>query len=231
MPPIEVPLAVDGTREHFTFATAKRRLERDVYFDADSRIDIYCGCAFDEDGAIDASSCGIAPRRNAERAMRMEWEHMVPAARFGQHRACWRGETCANSRGRACCSRSPETGGDVEFRAMEGDLHNLAPAAGELNGDRSNRAYGIVAGEPRAYGACDFEVDFDNDVAEPADSIRGDVARAWLYMAGEYGMQLTPEERAQCETWHADDPPDAWELLRDERIDGAQGNANAFVGR
>lgn len=35
---------------------------------------------------------------------------------------------------------------------MEADLHNLTPAVGELNGDRSNLPYGIVKGEPREYG-------------------------------------------------------------------------------
>jgi deoxyribonuclease-1 len=219
-------------RVHFTFTTAKRRLAADVY--ADHRVDIYCGCTYDGDDHIDARSCGVEARLNEARASRMEWEHMVPAARFGQHRACWRGETCERHRGRDCCSSSPTSGGDEEFRAMEGDMHNLVPSVGELNGDRSNRPYGIVDEEPREYGACDFEIDSSSGgdgACEPALNIRGELARAWLYMSAEWGMELTADERELFELWHEADPPDDWERVRDERIEAVQGNRNGFVLR
>lgn len=114
---------------------------------------------------------------------------------------------------------------------MEGDMHNLVPAVGELNGDRSDRPYGIVAGEPREYGACDFEIEHagGDGPTEPAESVRGDVARAWLYMSAEWGMELTDAERELLERWHLDDPADDWEILRDHRIQAVQGNANAYV--
>jgi deoxyribonuclease-1 len=229
----EAPAPLElARRVHLTFSTAKRRLEREVYFD--HRVDIYCGCAYDEDDHVDAGSCGVEARSNEERASRIEWEHMVPAARFGRDRACWRGETCDGHRGRECCSRSPASGGDEEFRAMEGDLFNLAPAVGELNGDRSDRPYGLVDDEPREYGACDFEIDRAagrDGAAEPMENIRGDVARAWLYMSAEWGMELTADERELLEAWHEADPPDEWERVRDERIEAVQGNRNGFVLR
>jgi deoxyribonuclease-1 len=113
-------------------------------------------------------------------------------------------------------------------------MHNLVPSVGELNGDRSNRPYGIVDEEPREYGACDFEIDRSSDgngACEPAESIRGDVARAWLYMSAEWGMELAAGERELFELWHEADPPDDWERVRDERIEGVQGNRNGFVLR
>jgi deoxyribonuclease-1 len=227
----EPPAAPEAAaRVVLSFASAKRHLERDVYFD--HRVDLYCGCAYDDDEHVDAGSCGLTARRNEERAGRIEWEHMVPAARFGQHRACWRGETCERHRGRDCCSSSPASGGDEEFRAMEGDMHNLVPSVGELNGDRSNRPYGIVDEEPREYGACDFEIDRAagrDGATEPMESIRGDVARAWLYMSAEWGMELTADERELFEAWHREDRADAWEIERNERIARVQGNANTFV--
>jgi deoxyribonuclease-1 len=230
-PGAEAPAPLELSRRvRLSFSTAKRRLAAEVYFD--HHVDLYCGCEYDDDDRVDASSCGFEARSNEERGARIEWEHMVPAARFGQHRACWRGETCDGHRGRECCSRSPASGGDEEFRAMEGDMHNLAPAVGELNGDRSNRPYGIVDEEPREYGACDFEIDRDagrDGVTEPAESIRGDVARAWLYMSAEWGMQLTAEELTLFEAWHESDPPDEWEIARNQRIARVQGNANLFV--
>ena len=39
---------------------------------------------------------------------------------------------------------------------MEADLHNLVPAIGEINGDRSNFTFEHIDGEERVYGACDF---------------------------------------------------------------------------
>lgn len=213
------------------FEAAKRALEDRVY--RDHRIEIYCGCAFDRDRRLEVESCGYRPRRrDGPREHRIEWEHMVPVDRFGRGRPCWRGETCTGGvHGRACCTRTLEHGGDAEVRAMEGDLHNLAPAVGALNAERSDREYGEVPGEPREHGRCDFEIDRQHrhGSIEPPANVRGDVARAWLYMAIEYGVGLTDEERARMEAWHRADPVDAWERERDARIAEIQGNHNPYV--
>lgn len=58
---------------------------------------------------------------------------------------------------------------------------NRAPAVGELNGDRSNKRYGIVPDERRDYGACDFEIGGNPKVTEPRDEVRGDAARLYMY--------------------------------------------------
>lgn len=71
--------------------------------------------------------------------------------------------------GRKCCTRR---GVDPAFMEAHNDLHNLLPAGGELNGDRSNHPFGAVDEEPRAYGECDFEVGGRPKVAEPPTSAR-----------------------------------------------------------
>ena len=48
--------------------------------------------------------------------------------------------------------------------------------------------------------------------------MRGDIARAYLYMARIYGMTLTEDERQRFEAWHEGDPPDSWEATRNERV-------------
>jgi deoxyribonuclease-1 len=202
-----------------SFSAAKRVAHGEVYFD--HRVDLYCDCRFDEERVLDAGRCGYRPRNDNVRARRIEWEHVVPAARLGRARACW-GEV---SRGRRRhCART-----DPTFAAMVGDLHNLVPAVGELNGDRRDFGFGEVPGEPRAYGACDFEVDFTRDVAEPAEGIRGDLARAYLYMEAAWGLELSPDERAVYLAWHEGDPPSPWERERNRRITAAQGNVNRWV--
>ena len=217
-----------------SFAAAKKAARDGIY--SEHHVDFYCGCAWEASksgsgGKIDASACGYKPRKNKTRGKALEWEHVVPAAFFGQQRACWKkgSAKCVRSngtkfKGRACCDLV-----DATFRRIEADLHNLTPAVGELNGDRSNTPYGLVSGEPRLYGACDFEIGGKPKVTEPPDGVRGDAARIWLYMSDTYGIKLTASQRAMFESWSTGDPVDAWERLRDLRIRKVQGNANPYV--
>lgn len=218
-----------------TFDAAKILARDQVYFDR--RITFYCSCYFSptgkSGGAIDRGDCGYVPRNDNARAQRLEWEHVVPASRIAGHRSCWkRGHPlCMKSgkpyKGRSCCEK---TGVDDEARFAINDLHNLVPSVGEINGDRGNLPYGIVEGEPRAYGACDFEVGGSPKVAEPREEIRGNVARIWLYMAETWDFQLDDKELEMFERWGADDDVSLWERIRDERIGEIQGNRNSLIG-
>ncbi|MBA4502321.1 endonuclease [Marinobacterium marinum] len=209
-----------------SFSSAKKILARDVY-QAEDRVTFYCGCSFDEQPVPAkpnrtrltpaAASCGLQPRKNANRAGRIEWEHVVPAWEFGHQLQCWQ------EGGRKGCRKDPE------FRRMEADLYNLVPAVGELNGDRSNFRFGMIAGEPRAYGACDFEVDFKQRVAEPPEQVRGDIARTYFYMEDRYGLRISRKQRQLFEAWAKTDPVDLPELQRARRIEVIQGYANPFV--
>lgn len=202
-----------ATAEPTTFSQAKRALAA-VY--EDHPITFYCGCSFGRDG-IHAASCGLTPRKQPERAARVEWEHVVPAHELGGDLPCWQ------QGGRRACRNDPL------FQAMEGDMHNLVPAVGELNGDRSNFRYGILLGEAREYGACDFEVDFSARVAEPKEDVRGNIARTYFYMAERYGMRIDPLQQALFRHWSNLDPVDDWERERAARVERVQGRVNRFV--
>ena len=102
---------------------------------------------------------------------------------------------------------------------------------GEVNEQRRHYRLGLVPGEPRAFGRCDFEVDGQAGVAEPRETIRGDLARIHLYMEAVHGIRLSDPQRTLFERWHRNDPPDAWERERDRRIERLQGNRNPFIGR
>lgn len=188
----------------------------------------YCGCSYDAKHQIDPSRCGYTPRKNGERGERVEWEHIVPAHAFGGSLPCWQQPICQQEgkryKGRKCCEEQ-----DPFFRSMEADLHNLVPAVGELNADRSNRVYGEVAGESRAYGACDFEVDFERDVVEPRPEVRGDIARTYFYFEKTYQLPISEAQRALFDAWAKADPVDEWEAERHRRIKAIQGNGNPFV--
>ena len=71
----------------------------------------------------------------------------------------------------------------------------------------------------------------DGDVFLPRPEARGEIARAWLYMAHAYPTRLVldPKHRQLFERWSRDDPPDAWERERNGAIAQHQGNANPFI--
>lgn len=213
------------------FSHAKKLMKK-VYYD--HQISFYCGCSYDykqingkEKTVIDASSCGYIPRKNTERGKFIEWEHLVPTHAFAGNLPCWRKELCEDSRGkrfkgRKCCEKI-----DPIFRAMEAAMHNLQPAIGELNADRSNYRYGIIPGEERVYGLCDFEV--KNKTTEPREEIRGDIVRTYFYMEQKYGVVISDKQRKLFNLWNIADPADQWEKERNTRIYFIQGNFNNFI--
>lgn len=112
---------------------------------------------------------------------------------------------------------------------MESDMYNLVPAVGQINGDRSNYSYGMIPGESREYGSCDFEI--QDRKAEPREAIRGDIARIYFYMAWAYPGHgiISNKNRKLFEAWDKADPVDTWEIERCRRIEKIQGNHNPFV--
>lgn len=207
-----------------------KRIARGIY--RDHRVTLYCQCDYDRHQRIDAEACGYEPRHPGARSRRVEWEHLVAAYQFGAQRACWRPAACRDRHGRRFGGRRCCRERDAEFRRMEADLMNLSPEIGELNADRSNFRFGEVPGEAREYGACDFEIDREHDTAEPAPDVRGDIARAYLYMHATYGqaaVPLAPAELDRFEAWHRADPPSGWERVRGARIAAIQGVGNPWL--
>ncbi|MCV6590836.1 MAG: endonuclease [Marinobacterium sp.] len=200
-----------------SFSKAKK-IATQIY--DDQRVSFYCGCDYGKQGkklVPDLASCDYTPRKNHNRASRIEWEHVVPAWQLGHQLQCWQ------DGGRKACRKDPQ------FRVMESDLHNLVPAIGEVNGDRSNFRFAMIEGEARRYGQCDFEVDFKGRRAEPTESVRGDIARTYFYMQDRYGFRLSKQQKRLLESWHRADPVDNWERERNRRITEIQGNDNPWV--
>jgi len=116
------------------------------------------------------------------------------------------------------------------FNRIEADLHNLYPARSDINKERSSIAFGMINGEKRHYGTCDFEVQHSRPrLVEPREPVRGEIARAMLYMADTYDLKLFDKQRAQMEKWHRQDPPDEAERRRNNKIEQIQGNRNPYI--
>lgn len=86
-------------------------------------ITFYCGCRYDKQGLVNWDSCGYKPKTQGWRAERVEWEHIMPAYRFGYSLPCWKEAICHTKegkpyKGRRCCQKV-----DKRFIQMEADLH------------------------------------------------------------------------------------------------------------
>ena len=163
-------------------------------------------------------SCGYEARKQASRAKRTEWEHIVPAWTFGHQRQCWQ------QGGRKNCVAS-----DRVFRAMEADLFNLYPSVGEVNGDRANFNYGMAAGVGAQYGACQTRIDFGSRTAEPRNEVKGLVARTTFYMFDRYNLNMSRQQQQLLMAWSKQYPATAWERKRNDRIAQIVGYSNPFV--
>lgn len=204
------------------FEAAKVVLREQIYHDQSRVGDFYCGCQWvwvgRSGGRLFAESCGFKMRAQANRAERLEWEHVVPAHNFGMARRCWQEGGSSN------CQKT-----DPVFNLMEADLHNLVPAVGEINADRSNFRFGMLPGVDFKHGSCDFRVDFKARVAEPRDQVKGQVARIYLYMHQRYNLPMSDGQKRLFNAWNKQFPVTEWELERDRRIKAIVGHSNPFV--
>ncbi len=207
---------------HYDYNGASRQMHRIYYGDLQETL--YCGCSYKNKKSIDFNSCDYAPRENPKRksfrrAHRIEWEHIVTAHNMGHFLPCWK------EGGRKNCSNNNE-----QFDLMEGDLHNLYPAIGEVNGDRSNFMFSQWTNEPEPmYGKCSTIVDFELKKVQPRKEARGIIARVSFYMEKTYGVSLSNQDRKLFEAWDRMHPVSSKECLRDKRIYNVQGDHNPFV--
>jgi endonuclease I len=120
------------------------------------------------------------------------------------------------------------------------DVHHLRPSDASVNSDRGNKDFDN-GGSAHSEAPGTFT---DSDSWEPRDAVKGDVARMVFYMAvryendGDYDLEMVDlipssgpnlAKKDVLLQWHNNDPPDAWEKQRHEKIYGYQGNRNPFI--
>lgn len=119
---------------------------------------------------------------------------------------------------------------------MKSDLHHIFPTFITSNSARANLRYMVV--EKPVYSTSNG-TKMDSEGFEPADSVKGDVARAMFYFVVRYydrdirsGMNYRNfwvNNVPMFLEWNRMDPPDANERRRNELISRFQGNRNPFV--
>lgn len=193
-----VILSVSVQAQEFnSFYQAKKHLIKTLPPDQTT---LYCQCNIIKMGkklVPDTSSCGYTPRRSLthagkinSRALRIEWEHIMPAWEFGHQLKCWQ------QGGRKHCRKN-----SALFRKMEADINNLAPAIGEINGDRSNYRFGHLTNTIGQYGTCPVKINFKQRVIEPPNAARKQIAKAYFYMRDTYHIRLSKKQTQLFNAW------------------------------
>lgn len=116
-------------------------------------------------------------------------------------------------------------------KPMISDIHHLFLAEVEFNSIRSNYPFcNVDRIEWQAEGSrLGFAKDGNQLCFEPPDSHKGNVARALFYFAIRYNKKISNGIERTLRNWHALDPVDAQEILRNDRIQAFQGNRNQFI--
>jgi deoxyribonuclease-1 len=226
---LQAPSAMaGGNLTNESFARAKRLLSQKVYME--HRVTLYCAASYDAGGNISLPE-GFVAAQHSSRALRMEWEHIVPAENFGRSFREWReGHPLCTRDGKAFKGRSCAEKASKEYRRMHADMHNLAPAIGAVNAARKNHNFALLPEATSAFGSCPVKI-LGNKV-EPPERARGLIARSYLYMQAAYPRyKMGRPQRQLMEAWNRAYPPDAWECTRARRIAALQGNANEVTER
>lgn len=123
------------------------------------------------------------------------------------------------------------------------DAHNLRPCVASVNRSRSNKDMGEVENPTKI----EYECKSDDDVFEPRDEVKGDVARIMFYMATRYGynefaLSLVDDRITESSVlngrfgnlqtlikWHYQDPVSTAEIYRNNVIYTYQKNRNPYI--
>lgn len=228
-------VAVSGDAQwskHFNHA--KKRLYSEVYPEKGRTFYAQCDWILDHKGKkrISLKSCGLDSQLDSKQyrsASQLHAEHVIPSSmgykKNGQWRKCVIDAKNLNKNIRKYCRKN-----DPEFRRYHNDLNILQPSVGLINVDRSNKPFAErVSGEnPTTYqGRTDITISSRTTIPHP--SIRGDIARTYLYARDFYQIRLNKRQTDMFVRWAQQDPVSQQEYNRAKRIAKIQGQGNPYV--
>lgn len=116
---------------------------------------------------------------------------------------------------------------------QKSDLHHLYPTDNQMNAVRGNNPFGDVARDSQSLKCPASRTGktgkSSQEVFEPPQGHRGNVARALFYFSVRYELPIDPTQEATLRKWSQEDPVDQEEVERNDAIQGVQGNRNPFV--
>lgn len=186
------------------------------------RYTFFCNQPFAADGKLSYQACKECPRVITS----VQWMPIVPLKRMVEHKSCYQEKICLDSKGDRfkglrCCQKI-----DPLYQKMSTDLHNFVPEHPLLKRLKGNLNYGMASVEKNNVDGCYLYIDKQKKIVEPANHIKGMIARIYFYMRDTYGLHLSLEETEQYLQWHHAYPASVFEKFRNEKIRELQGNKN-----
>ncbi|HNS08886.1 MAG TPA: endonuclease [Candidatus Ozemobacteraceae bacterium] len=105
------------------------------------------------------------------------------------------------------------------------DMHHLFPTDPVANSTRSSLPFGEVEKIKWEDGGSKC----DQKRFEVRPKYRGNSARAIFYFSVRYGKSIGADEENTLRAWHKEDPVDAEEKQRNDKVESIQGNRNPFI--
>jgi endonuclease I len=170
-------------------------------------------------------------------------------------------DQCGNYSGESDCYNREHSfprswfGGAVN--PMNTDVHHIFATDGYVNSKRSSYPYGEVSSaiytsaNGSKVGSASSSLGYSGTVFEPIDEFKGDLARAYFYMATRYENNIVGWDSnsiyadavlngsgdqvfeawylSMLKSWHTQDPVSQKEIDRNEAAYSHQGNRNPFV--
>jgi Endonuclease I len=142
----------------------------------------------------------------------------------------------------------PRSLGSAAMPAL-GDLHHLVPSKSNINTMRKNAPFRDIPDDKTKYWLLGDKVftrpdqklidhysESTNNMFEPRETKKGDIARALFYFYAIYGATLSKKSKAfftsmlpDICSWHRTDRVDSTEILRSLAIARIQSNVNPFI--
>jgi deoxyribonuclease-1 len=196
---------------------AQRQLQK-IYRTSSKQRTFHCGCVFDKLKQVFPHLCADGPIPPKGVPQKLVWASLMPPNIFAKSLTCWNKTSCVRPGGETvsglkCCSEvSPK------FKAMESDMHNIFPMMEEPATSAVTEEFSGM-GE---YRYCKKEGILRKEIS-------GNASRAYLYMSFQYKIPLEEGLENALRMWHFEDPPDEWEVKRNDLIEIVQGNRNPFI--
>ena len=198
---------------------ARKQIQK-IYMTSGQQRTFHCGCVFDKLKQVYPNLCEgrSRPAIGKKTPKKLVWLSLMSPGVFAKSLKCWNTALCRRTdgeqiKGSQCCSEiSPK------FKTMQSDMHNIFP---------------MIEEPSTSSGGTDFSGMWEYSYCGKKDrlrkEIRGDAARAYLYMSFQYKIRLEESLENSLRDWHFEDPPAEWEEKRNDMIEVIQGNRNPFI--
>ncbi|MFC3153512.1 endonuclease [Litoribrevibacter euphylliae] len=127
-----------------------------------------------------------------------------------------------------CGTKSRCRRSDTNYKYAASDLHNMYPVTPRVELNRRNSRYAELPKSKDQFPnlECSYKSNFQT--VEPADEIKGNIARIIFYMHDSYNLPILDGVQMLME-WNEQDPVDDAERERNILVEKVQGNRNRFI--